>query len=65
MLQWGRGWTAAEGAQLHAAAVVERSASMGPRLDSRGRRGRVPRQGIRPALQWGRGWTAAEGSQLF
>jgi len=60
-LQWGRGWTAAEGRGLPAAASPVERASMGPRLDSRGRRACCARCGRFCPLQWGRGWTAAEG----
>ncbi len=63
-LQWGRGWTAAEGRPLSAPRLRRGIASMGPRLDSRGRKEkRPPGLGGRP-LQWGRGWTAAEGLRV-
>jgi len=61
-LQWGRGWTAAEGAPQGAGWRAETLASMGPRLDSRGRRPPSPASRPKYSLQWGRGWTAAEGS---
>jgi len=37
MLQWGRGWTAAEGGFELTDSLPQLFASMGPRLDSRGR----------------------------
>jgi len=61
-LQWGCGWTAAEGFRYIDPDTGEKTASMGPRLDSRGRAmvaGLVAEAIV--WLQWGRGWTAAEG----
>jgi len=61
LLQWGRGWTAAEGARRILAHAARDIASMGPRLDSRGRKAFFEPLSAVDWLQWGRGWTAAEG----
>ena len=37
LLQWGRGWTAAEGQASRIMVTVDDHTSMGPRLDGRGR----------------------------
>ena len=62
-LQWGRNLTVAEGSVLGGALLVGVIASMGPQLDSCGRRPRSSRGSPRPqTLQWGRNLTVAEGS---
>ena len=61
MLQWGRGFSAAETGDRHVTRAVEQQASMGPRLFSRGNlhvaKDEAPAEN---GLQWGRGFSAAE-----
>ena len=61
-LQWGRGFSAAEGQAAGLGDADHLPASMGPRLFSRGRAVKtILNQRPAMVLQWGRGFSAAEG----
>ena len=63
-LQWGRNLTVAEGPRPHRANEANIRASMGPQLDSCGRRPVAPAAALsNAALQWGRNLTVAEGAR--
>ena len=60
-LQWGRNLTVAEGPARPRPDIRSRLASMGPQLDSCGRRYRIRYAPQLRTLQWGRNLTVAEG----
>ena len=61
MLQWGRNLTVAEGSRSLLVPINAKEASMGPQLDSCGRRFEPLYRGRELLLQWGRNLTVAEG----
>ncbi len=59
-LQWGRDLIVAETVPRNAFSVRRRTASMGPRLDSRGNKIRSEVESVVNELQWGRDLIVAE-----
>ena len=62
-LQWGRNLTVAEGLQAERKRT-HALASMGPQLDSCGRRNPMTDADLDHRLQWGRNLTVAEGANM-
>ena len=63
-LQWGRNLTVAEGTIADTVRLNKLTASMGPQLDSCGRRLMSPSMKDTSSLQWGRNLTVAEGMNV-
>ena len=61
MLQWGRNLIVAEGAPRRGVGNGRNTASMGPQLDSCGRKDGEPDKWSMNKLQWGRNLIVAEG----
>jgi len=60
-LQWGRGWTAAEGGQRAGERLECHPLQWGRGWTAAEGDGHSTSRGCSTSLQWGRGWTAAEG----
>ena len=65
VLQWGRGFSAAERMRFATRKATLWLASMGPRLLSRGERNADNRLDSLWLLQWGRGFSAAERKSIY